>query len=59
MMSDHAGEDMKGRLKQAVGDLTGDKDLVRDGKLDQGKAAAKKWIDDTADKAKNLVDPKP
>jgi uncharacterized protein YjbJ (UPF0337 family) len=58
-MSDHKGEEMKGRLKQAVGDLTGDKDLVREGKLDQGKAAAKKWIDDTADKAKSLVDPKP
>lgn len=58
-MSDHKGEDMKGRLKQAVGDLTGDKDLQREGKTDQREAATKKWIDDAADKIKDIVDPKP
>jgi uncharacterized protein YjbJ (UPF0337 family) len=32
-MSDHAGEDMKGRLKEAVGDVTGEKRLERVGSL--------------------------
>jgi uncharacterized protein YjbJ (UPF0337 family) len=57
-MSDHKGEDMKGRLKQAAGDITGDKDLKREGKIDQASAAAKKSIDGAADKAKDLIDPK-
>ena len=58
-MKDHRVEDMKGRVKQAVGDLTGNKDLQREGKTDQDSAAAKKWIDDAADKIKDIVDPKP
>ena len=29
-MGDHKGEEMKGRLKEAVGDLTGDKSLQRE-----------------------------
>lgn len=57
-MSDHKGEDMKGRLKQAAGDITGDKDLKREGKIDQASAATKKAIDGAADKAKDLIDPK-
>lgn len=56
--SDHKGEDMKGRGKQAVGDLTGDKDLKREGKRDQASAATKKAIDSIADKAKGMIDPK-
>lgn len=58
-MSDHKGEDMKGRLKQAVGDLTGDKDLKREGEIDQSAAAAKKWLDDAADAVKDVIKPKP
>lgn len=56
-MSDHKGEDMKGRLKEAAGDITGDKDLKREGKIDQASAATKKAIDSTADKAKDIIDP--
>ena len=58
-MSDHASEDLKGRVKEAVGDLTGDKGLQREGKVDQGSAAAKKKIDEAADKIKGAVNPKP
>ena len=32
-MGDHKGEEMKGRLKEAVGDLTGDKSLQREPRL--------------------------
>ena len=57
-MSDHKGEDIKGRLKEAVGDVTGDEGLKREGKIDQASAATKKKIDDTADKIKGLINPK-
>ena len=56
-MSEHKGEEMKGRLKEAVGDLKGDKDLQRDGKRDQRSAATKERIDDVAEKLKDVVDP--
>jgi uncharacterized protein YjbJ (UPF0337 family) len=57
-MGDHKGEDMKGRLKEAAGDLTGDKGLQREGKVDRASAAAKKAIENAADKAKDVVNPK-
>ena len=44
-MSEHKGEDMKGRMKEAVGDLTGDKGLQREGKIDQASAATKKTVE--------------
>jgi len=58
MMTDHKGEDMKGRMKEAVGDIMGDKDLKREGKRNQGSAATKKAIDSVVDKAKDIIDPK-
>ncbi len=57
-MGDHKAEDMKGRVKEAAGNITGDKDLEREGKIDQASAATKKAIDGAADKAKDLIDPK-
>ncbi len=57
-MTDHKVEDTKGRLKEAAGDVTGDKGLQREGKLDQASAATKKTIDDAADKIKRAVNPK-
>jgi len=57
-MAAHEAEDMKGRIKQAVGDITGDKGLKREGKLDQASAATKKAIDAAADKAKGVVNRK-
>lgn len=58
-MSDHRVEDMKGRLKQAAGDITGDKDLKREGEIDQNAAAAKKWLDSATDAIKDVIKPKP
>ena len=57
-MSDHKVEDLKGRLKQAAGDVTGDEGLKREGKLDQASAATKSAIDDVAEKAKSVINPK-
>jgi uncharacterized protein YjbJ (UPF0337 family) len=58
-MSEHKGEDMKGRIKEAVGDITGDEGLQREGQIDQASAAVKKTIDDVGDKAKDVLNPKP
>ena len=41
----------KGRLKQAVGELTDDKDLRREGKVDEAAGKAK----DVVDKVKNKL----
>ena len=57
MSSDHKGEDLKGRVKEAAGDLTGNKDLEREGKVDQGSASVKDKVGDAADKVKNVVNP--
>ena len=48
-------DDAKGRIKEAAGDLTDDKDLKREGKVDQASGKAKDKIDDMGDKAKDLV----
>src|SRR4051812_41328857 len=48
-------DDAKGRIKEAAGDLTDDKDLKREGKVDQVSGKAKDKIDDVGDKAKDLV----
>ena len=50
-MVDNA-DDLKGRVKEAAGDLTGDEDLEREGKVDQGKGKVKDVVDDVADKFK-------
>ena len=57
-MSKHKGEEMKGRLKQVAGDVTGDEGLKREGKLDQASAATKSAIDDVAEKTKRVINPK-
>ena len=48
-------DEAKGRIKEAAGDLTDDKDLKREGKVDQATGKAKDKIDDASDKAKELV----
>lgn len=48
-MSDHKVESMKGKVKETVGDITGDKGLQIEGKLDQAVASAKKQIDQVTD----------
>jgi uncharacterized protein YjbJ (UPF0337 family) len=46
----------KGRVKQAVGDLTGDDKLKSEGKADEAAGKAKGFVKDVSDKAEGLVD---
>lgn len=48
-MSGEADE-TKGRIKQAVGDLTDDKDLKREGKVDEASGKVKEGVDKVKDK---------
>lgn len=48
-------DEAEGRIKEAAGDLTGDKDLQREGKVDQASGKAKDAIDDASDKAKDAL----
>ncbi|HZP72181.1 MAG TPA: CsbD family protein [Gaiellaceae bacterium] len=48
-------DEAKGRLKEAAGDLTDDKDLKREGKIDQAAGAAKDRVDDVSEKAKDAL----
>jgi uncharacterized protein YjbJ (UPF0337 family) len=46
----------KGRVKQAAGDLTGNKDLKNEGKADESAGKVKEFLDDAKDKAEDMVD---
>ena len=46
---------IKGRVKEAVGVLTDDKRLKREGKLDQATGKIKKAVERVVDKTKNAV----
>ena len=46
---------IKGRVKEAVGALTDDRRLKREGKLDQTTGKIKKTVERVVDKAKNAV----
>jgi uncharacterized protein YjbJ (UPF0337 family) len=48
-------QETEGRIKEAAGDLTGDKDLQREGKVDQASGKAKDAIDDASEKAKDAL----
>jgi uncharacterized protein YjbJ (UPF0337 family) len=49
-------DEAEGRIKEAAGDLTGDKDLQREGKVDQGAGKAKDAVDDVSDSVKDKLD---
>lgn len=53
---DGTTDDMKGRAKEAVGDLADDDDLKREGKTDRASGKAKDVIDDVKNKADDAVD---
>jgi uncharacterized protein YjbJ (UPF0337 family) len=43
-------DEAKGRIKQAAGDLTDDKELKREGKIDEASGKAKVKADELVDK---------
>lgn len=49
-------DEMKGRVKEAAGDLTDNDDLKREGKVDRAAGDAKEAVDDVGDKIKKAVD---
>ncbi|MGV1049511.1 MAG: CsbD family protein [Solirubrobacterales bacterium] len=48
-------DDAKGRVKEAAGNLTGDKDLKREGQVDQAGGKAKNGIEKLTDKVKDVL----
>jgi uncharacterized protein YjbJ (UPF0337 family) len=54
-MADGNLDTTKGRVKEAAGDLTGDKDLQHEGKVDQASGSIKDRIGDVADKVKDAL----
>jgi uncharacterized protein YjbJ (UPF0337 family) len=48
-------DEVKGRIKEAAGDLTGDDDLTREGKVERAEGTAKRKVDDAAEKVKDAV----
>jgi uncharacterized protein YjbJ (UPF0337 family) len=51
-------DDAKGRVKEAAGDLTDDRSLKNEGKVDQATGKVKGKVGDAADKIKDVVNPK-
>lgn len=49
-------DEIKGRTKEAAGDLTDDDDLKREGKVDQATGTVKEKVGDAADKVKDVLD---
>jgi uncharacterized protein YjbJ (UPF0337 family) len=50
-------DEAKGRVKEAAGDVTGDDDLKREGKVDRATGSVKDKVGDAADKVKDVVNP--
>ena len=49
-------DDMKGRAKEAVGDLTDNDELKREGKVDRTAGAAKNKVEDAKDWVEDKID---
>lgn len=48
-------DEMKGRAKEAAGDLTDDDDLKREGKADKASGKVKDAVDAATDKVKEIL----
>jgi uncharacterized protein YjbJ (UPF0337 family) len=49
-------DDIKGRVKEAAGDLTDDEDLKREGKTDRAAGSVKDKLEQAKDKGEEFVD---
>jgi uncharacterized protein YjbJ (UPF0337 family) len=56
-MGDGTKDDLKGRVKEAGGDITGDRSLKNEGKVDRATGTVKDKVGDAADAAKDVVNP--
>lgn len=48
-------DDAKGRVKEAAGDISGDDDLKREGKVDKTTGKVKDGLDKASDKVKDAL----
>ena len=53
-MADDKLDKAKGRTKEAAGDLTGDRDLQREGKVDRASGSIKEKLDEVTSKVKGI-----
>jgi uncharacterized protein YjbJ (UPF0337 family) len=56
MNHDNNTDTVKGRLKQAAGDLTDNDSLKNEGKADEAAGKAKLAVDKVADKVADVID---
>ncbi len=54
-MSDGTTDDLKGRAKEAAGDLTNDDSLKNEGKVDRASGTVKDKVGDAADAIKDKL----
>jgi uncharacterized protein YjbJ (UPF0337 family) len=54
-MGDGTTDGVKGRVKEAAGDLTDDQGLKNEGKVDRATGSVKDAVGDAGDKAKDAV----
>jgi uncharacterized protein YjbJ (UPF0337 family) len=54
-MGDGTTDKLKGHAKEATGDVTGDKDLQREGKVDRASGSVKDKVGDAGDKVKDAI----
>jgi uncharacterized protein YjbJ (UPF0337 family) len=54
-MGDGTTDDLKGRAKEAAGDLTDDESLKNEGRVDRGQGKVKDGVDKAGDKVKDVV----
>ena len=55
-MASGKSDEVKGRVKEAAGALTGDKKLKREGKADQAAGKIKQTVGKVIDKVKKVLD---
>jgi len=53
-MASGKSDELKGRVKEAAGALTGDKKLKREGKVDQAVGKVKQGVEKVIDKVKEV-----
>jgi uncharacterized protein YjbJ (UPF0337 family) len=49
-------DELKGRVKEAAGDLTDDESLKAEGKTDRAGGKVKEFLEDAKDKGEEIVD---
>ena len=54
-MASGKSDELKGRVKEAAGALTGDKKLKREGKVDQAVGKIKQTVEKVVDKVKDAL----